>query len=125
MLDPHVVAMVGHMSHDTHVANGRRGPGVCVLAPTRATIQLNRDAFDRMTSACGARSDERRAALIGVTSRTISRAKGGKFGEGFIAQTLYTLGVVYGDFLSSRGLDPSFKHLFEVTVPDDAEPAAA
>lgn len=79
----------------------------------RAGIRLKSDRFDLMTRIVGCESDEARARLLGVSVKTIWRARRGTLGVDFIAQTLFALGCHYGE-LAARNLLPCFDELFEV-----------
>lgn len=80
---------------------------------TRAVLRLREDKFDLMTRVLGCESDTARAALIGVTWRTVSRARRGRVGEMFVAQTVASLRRE-GDRLGALGLKVSIDELFEV-----------
>ncbi len=84
-------------------------------ASRRATIRLRVERFDLMTAALQAYTDVARAELIGVTDRTVRRAKQGIIGGEFVAATLAGLGERRAD-LAVIGLAPTFDELFEIVV---------
>lgn len=72
-----------------------------------------------MFAALGVTKDPEIAALAGYSDRTIRRARAGRLGEVFIANTIHTLRQ-HADKLAKYGLEPSLDELFEVVD----EPAA-
>lgn len=80
-----------------------------------ATIRLRADKFDLMTRILGCENEPARAELIGVTARTISRARAGLIGEAFMAKTIHALRQRLPE-LQRYGLDPTLDELFEVTT---------
>ena len=79
----------------------------------RGAIHLRTDRFDIMTRILGCDTDEARARLIGVTARTLYRARRGNLGHDLIAQTLITLRDKQEE-LANYNLHPSFDDLFTV-----------
>lgn len=94
---------------------------------TQAVIRARMDRFDLMTRVLGCESDVDRAELIGVTDRTIRRARTNYVSGAFVAATLAGLRAHERD-LAARNLRPTFDDLFEVLVvaaEDEASGVAA
>jgi hypothetical protein len=81
----------------------------------RGAIRLKAQSFDLMTGVLGCWTDDARARLIGVSAKSIDRARRGScmLGHDFIAQTMLGLGA-RRDELATRNLVPCFDELFEV-----------
>lgn len=86
-------------------------------ADTQAEIRLRtedgEDRFTTMTRMLGMESDTARAAFIGVSPRTISRARDGIIGEEFIGRTLSALRR-NEKRLAKYGVTTTFDDLFVV-----------
>lgn len=83
------------------------------LAETDVRVRLRQETFTAMTAALGCTTDLARAELIGVTPRTLRRARAGVIGEGFMTKTVAALRR-QSDTLAAHGLIPSLDALFEV-----------
>ncbi|NIL59714.1 hypothetical protein [Salinispora arenicola] len=80
----------------------------------RPHIRLRLDRFDLYTRIVGATSDQARARLLGLASRTITRLRRDQHaGEAVIAATLTAL-QHHSEMLSQLGLSVRFEDLFEV-----------
>lgn len=93
---------------------------------TQAVIRPRMDRIDQMTKAIGCKSDPHRAILLGLSERTISRARTGRgIGADFIASTLAALRE-HERLLVANGMRPVFDELFEVVIVpiESAEDAA-
>lgn len=83
---------------------------------TKAVIRPRMDRIDLVTGALGCKTDVHRAAIFGLTDRTISRARGGDHvGAVFVANVLATLRE-YERALAAKNLRATFDELFEVVV---------
>ncbi|WP_223874050.1 hypothetical protein [Salinispora vitiensis] len=81
---------------------------------TRPHVRLRLDRFDLYTRIVGATSDQARARLLGIASRTITRLRRDQHaGEAVIAATLAAL-QHHSEALGQLGLSVSFEDLFEV-----------
>lgn len=92
---------------------------VLEVSTSQATIRLRDEQFIAMTRLLGCESDSARARLIGVTYRTIYRARRGVVGEVFIAQAIHGLRL-HATTLLRYGLTVSFDNLFEVVGPESS-----
>lgn len=90
---------------------------------TNAVLRLRVDKFDLMTRVLGCESDAARAALLGLTYRTVLRARRGVVGEVFVAQTIFAL-QREGETLGQYGLKPTLDELFEVVAVERERVAA-
>src|SRR5690349_9941247 len=86
-----------------------------------ARLRLREPQFDLMLKVLGVEKPREIAELIGVSRRTLERARMGRFGGDFVARTVCGLRQ-HGDRLARYGLRPSLDELFEVT--DEAESVA-
>ena len=99
------------MSSDTNVA----------LAGARAEVLLRTERLTLYMTALGLNKDAATIGrLIGMSARTVSRAKTGVIGEAFIAATLSAFGQ-HQDTLARFGLTTQFEDFFEIS--DAAEAA--
>nr|MDT0660806.1 hypothetical protein [Micromonospora sp. DSM 115978] len=87
-----------------------------------ATLRLRSDRFDLMTTALGCRTDIARGELLGLSPRTIYRARRGSFGLEFIVKTIFVL-QQHREALAEFNLCPSLDELFEVVTPALAKAA--
>lgn len=78
-------------------------------------FRLCEPAFDAMTKALGLATDVDRAAFLGVSERTVRRARAGQLGETFMARTVHRLREREAE-LSQSGLRPSLDNLFEIAA---------
>lgn len=80
----------------------------------RPHVRLRLDRFDLYTRIVGATSDQARARLLGIASRTITRLRRDQHaGEAVIAATLAAL-QQHSEVLGQLGLLVRFEDLFEV-----------
>lgn len=91
------------MSTDTHVAP----------AEVRAGVYLKVDRFALVARMLGYTSDAALGRAIGMTDRTVSRARDGVIGEQFIAAVLHTFGEREEE-LNQFGISVKFEDLFEI-----------
>ena len=83
---------------------------------TRNVIRARMDRIDLMTRVLGCESDPERGRLLGLTDKTIRRAREGIFVGGiFVANTIAGLRAHERE-LAARNLRPVFDELFEVLV---------
>jgi hypothetical protein len=76
-------------------------------------LTLCQPAFDEMTRALGLATDVDRAAFLGVSERTVRRARAGQLGEAFVARTVHSLRQCE-DELTKRGFRPTLDNLFRI-----------
>lgn len=91
------------MSTDTHVA----------LPDVRAGVYLKVERFALVGRLLGWTSDVALGRAIGMTDRTVSRAREGVIGEQFIAAVLRTFGE-REDELAEFNVGVKFEDLFEI-----------
>lgn len=98
------------MRQDTSVS------GTAQTTDAGARVALRVAHFDLVTTMLGLATDEARAALIGLTTRQISRARNGEpVGERFIAGTLEALRR-HHDTFTAAGVPITFESLFETVA---------
>lgn len=83
------------------------------VAVPAAALRLRQARFDLITRILGCESDTARAELIGMSARTIDRARRGMFGVDFIANT-YAAFKRHEDTLAQLNITVSLDDLFEV-----------
>lgn len=104
------------MSLDTTVRPRRRRPSSDGGPPINGVVRLNEDQFIAMCAVLGAHSDEERAALIGMNSKTFQRTRTrGYAGAELIAHVWLALSK-HRDALTAAGYNPDPAVLFE---PED------
>lgn len=91
------------MSTDTHVAPSGLRPG----------IYLKTERFALVARVLGYTSDAALGRAIGMTERTVGRARSGIIGEQFIASVLKAFGEREEE-LAQFGIEVKFEDLFEV-----------
>lgn len=88
------------------------------------SLRLRVEKFDLMTRILGCESEAARAELVGVSYRTMLRARTKNIGEVFAAQTIVSLRR-HQDTLGRYGLKPTLDELFEVVeTPVEATASA-
>lgn len=83
------------------------------LEVAQASLRLRVDRFELMTRILGCESDIARAELIGMSARSIQRARNGVVGTTFAANTVAALRE-HADELAERNLTCGLDDLFEV-----------
>jgi len=84
-----------------------------VNSDVRASVRLRADRFALYTRVLGCETDLARADLLGVTARTIRRARAGIVGEEFVAKTVAAMQRHEAE-LAALGLTTAIDELFEV-----------
>lgn len=84
-----------------------------VVPDVRAGVYLRTDRFALVARILGHTSDAALARAIGMTDRTVSRAREGVIGEQFIAAVLRTFGEHDAE-LAQYGVGVKFEDLFEI-----------
>lgn len=105
--DMHVWTMVRHVSLDINDTSRHAG------RDSVPHLKLKEDAFDAATEALGYTSEIARSQFIGVTDRTLRRARLGTIGHEFVTKTLVAL-KPHTRQLAKVGVKPTFESLFEV-----------
>lgn len=89
----------------------------------QAAVQLRADRFALMFAVLGYKTDTDIAAVAGYSRRTIARARAGRLGETFIANTIHVLRQ-RAEELERYGLSPDLDELF-VVVDKSSHPQRA
>lgn len=83
------------------------------LSSVRPGIYLKAERFALVARLLGCTSDAALGRVIGMTEKTISRARGGMIGEQFVAAVLKAFGE-HEQQLAQFGVGVKFEDLFEV-----------